>query len=230
MKPIRLLLIEDDPNLAFILKETLELQGYNVTRCSDGLEGYAVFAKEKFALILLDVMLPKKDGFTLAREIRQKDTDTPIIFLTAKSLKEDRIEGFRTGADDYVTKPFSVEELVLRIQAVLKRSLIPQALGSQNGPYKIGAFSFDPQSQVLKMKNSRQKLTHKEAELLCLLYQHKGGILEREKALKSIWGDDSFFNSRSMDVYISKLRKYLKKDASIEILNIHSRGYRLIVQ
>ena len=175
-------------------------------------------------------MLPKKDGFTLAREIRVLDQDIPIIFLTAKSLKEDRIEGFKIGADDYITKPFSMEELVLRIQAVLKRSKNFQAFRPEQKIFTIGNFYFDYEQQILNHKNKTQKLTHKEAELLKLLCMNLNQILDREIALKQIWEDNSFFTARSMDVYITRLRKYLSNDDRIEIMNVHGKGFKMIVK
>lgn len=226
----KILIIEDDPNLGYILQESLELQGFVVVRCEDGEAGHSVFLKEKFDLCLIDVMLPKKDGFTLAREIRDFDHDIPIIFLTAKSLKMDRIEGFKIGGDDYITKPFSMEELILRIQAVLRRSKNSQSFNQQQTEFIIGDYIFDYEGQILNYKDSTQKLTHKEAELLKLLCLNLNQILDREMALKQIWGDDSFFTARSMDVYITKLRKYLSDDDRIEIMNIHGKGFKMIVK
>ncbi len=230
MDKTKILVIEDDPNLRYILQESLELQGFNVVRCEDGEAGHSAFLKEKFDLCLIDVMLPKKDGFTLAREIRKVDQHIPIIFLTAKSLKEDRIKGFKIGGDDYITKPFSMEELVLRIQAVLKRSKNHRIFSQEPKIFTIGTFHFDHEQQILSYKNMTQKLTHKEAELLKLLCLNLNQILEREIALKQIWGDDSFFTARSMDVYITKLRKYLSDDDRIEIINVHGRGFKMIVK
>lgn len=226
----KILVIEDDPNLGYILQESLELQGFEVARCEDGEAGRSAFLKEKFDLCLIDVMLPKKDGFTLAREIRKFDQQVPVIFLTAKSLKEDRIIGFKIGGDDYITKPFSMEELVLRIQAVLKRSKNSQPLSRQLKNFIIGDFQFDYERKILKHKNRYQKLTHKEAELLKLLCLSLNQIVDRDVALKQIWGDDSFFTARSMDVYITKLRKYLRSDARIEIQNAHGKGFKLMVR
>jgi DNA-binding response OmpR family regulator len=230
MDKTKILVIEDDPNLGYILHESLELQGFNVVRCEDGEAGHSAFLKEKFDLCLIDVMLPKKDGFTLAREIRKVDQHIPIIFLTAKSLKEDRIKGFKIGGDDYITKPFSMEELVLRIQAVLKRSKNPRIFSQEQKIFTIGTFHFDHEQQILSYKNMTQKLTHKEAELLKLLCLNLNQILEREIALKQIWDDDSFFAARSMDVYITKLRKYLSGDDRIEIINVHGKGFKMIVK
>jgi len=225
----KILLIEDDPNLGLILQENLQLQGFEVELCVDGEEGRTSFLQNQFDLCLLDVMLPKKDGFTLAGEIRKINQDIPIIFLTAKSLKEDRIEGFKIGGDDYITKPFSMEELLLRIQAVLKRSRHSTVEEKQKF-FSIGDYEFDAEKQVLLNQNKKQKLTYKEAELLRLLCLHKNAIMERELALKLIWGDDNFFNGRSMDVFITKLRKYLKKDNRIQIVNVHGKGFKLVVE
>ncbi len=224
----KILLIEDDPNLGLILQENLELHDFNVELCADGEEGKTSFLQNQFDLCLLDVMLPKKDGFTLAGEIRKINQDIPIIFLTAKSLKEDRIEGFKIGGDDYITKPFSMEELLLRIQAVLKRSRHSTVEENQK-VFSIGDYEFDAEKQVLQIHDNKQKLTYKEAELLRLLCLHKNAIMERELALKLIWGDDNFFNGRSMDVFITKLRKYLKEDSEIQIVNVHGKGFKLVV-
>ena len=224
----KILVIEDDPNLGYILQESLELQGFSVTRCNDGEEGECSFLKDKFDLCLIDVMLPKRDGFTLAKNIRQVDQHVPIIFLTAKSLKEDRIEGFKIGGDDYITKPFSMEELILRIQAVLRRSKSNHTNPSQT-QFSIGDFLFDYEKNVLLYKKSEQKLTHKESELLRLLCLQINQILDRNTALNQVWSDDSFFSARSMDVYITKLRKYLKSDPRVEILNVHGKGFKLMV-
>lgn len=225
----KILLIEDDPNLGFILNENLELQGFKVKLCSDGEEGVAAYHQEVFDLCLIDVMLPKKDGFTLAREIRKTNQDIPIIFLTAKSLKDDRIEGFKIGGDDYITKPFSMEELVLRIQAVLKRTN-PIAEHKGKNIFTIGKYTFDYDQQNLQISSKPQKLTSKESELLKLLCLHINDTLERELALKLVWGEDSYFNGRSMDVFISKLRKYLRADRNVEIVNVHGRGFKLVVR
>ncbi len=225
----KILLIEDDPNLGFILNENLELQGFKVKLCSDGEEGVAAYHQEVFDLCLIDVMLPKKDGFTLAREIRKTNQDIPIIFLTAKSLKDDRIEGFKIGGDDYITKPFSMEELVLRIQAVLKRTN-PIAGHKGKNIFTIGKYTFDYDQQNLQISSKPQKLTSKESELLKLLCLHINDTLERELALKLVWGEDSYFNGRSMDVFISKLRKYLREDRNVEIVNVHGRGFKLVVR
>jgi DNA-binding response OmpR family regulator len=229
MQRHKILLIEDDPNLGFILNENLELQGFEVKLCADGEEALAAYHRGQFDLCLIDVMLPKKDGFTLAREIRKTNQDIPIIFLTAKSLKDDRIEGFKIGGDDYITKPFSMEELVLRIQAVLKRTK-PAAEQKGKNIFAIGKYTFDYEQQNLQIAGKLQKLTSKESELLKLLCLHVNDTLERELALKLVWGEDSYFNGRSMDVFISKLRKYLQGDEKVEIMNVHGRGFKLVVR
>jgi len=227
MKTERILLAEDDPNLGLLLKNYLNAKNYDTTLVTDGAQALKIFRKEKFTLCLLDVMMPEMDGFTLAREIRIINPEIPVIFLTAKNQKQDIIEGFQSGADDYLTKPFSMEELVYRIVAILRRSTKREA-ASPEGKYMIGEFVFEISKQLLSYKNQTQKLTTKESELLELLCRHRNEILERNFALKTIWIDDNYFNARSMDVYITKLRKYLKKDPSIEILNIHGKGYKLL--
>ena len=225
---IKVLLVEDDPNLGAILSEYLNVKGYDTTLAVDGEKGYDEFIKNNFEFIILDVMMPKKDGFTLATDIRNTNKDIPIIFLTAKSLKEDTIEGFRLGADDYITKPFSMEELMARMNAILRRVDAKHQENSQQKEFSIGKFSFYAEKRLLKSKGEKdQKLTSKESELLRLLCLHKNKVMDRTVALKAIWNDDSYFNSRSMDVYITKLRKYLKSDSAIEILNVHGQGFRL---
>lgn len=223
---LRILLCEDDENLGMLLREYLQAKGYATDLCPDGECGYKAFMKETYDLCILDVMMPKKDGFTLAQEIRQANTEIPIIFLTAKTLKEDVLEGFKIGADDYITKPFSMEELTFRIEAILRRVRGKKNKGSNL--YKIGKFTFDTQKQLLTIDGRQTKLTTKESELLALLCAHANEILQRDFALKTIWIDDNYFNARSMDVYITKLRKHLKEDDSIEIINIHGKGYKLI--
>ena len=223
---IKILLCEDDENLGMLLREFLQAKGFNADLCSDGEKGYKEFLKGKYDLCVLDVMMPKKDGFTLAQEIRNVNSDIPIIFLTAKNFKEDILEGFKIGADDYITKPFSMEELVFRIGAILRR--VKGKKDKEITLYKIGRYTFDTQKQVLISKEKTQKLTTKESELLALLCSHVNEILERNYALKTIWIDDNYFNARSMDVYITKLRKLLKDDPNIEIINIHGKGYKLI--
>ena len=227
MKKESILLAEDDPNLGILLKNYLTAKEYNTTLVNDGSQALKIFKKEKFNLCLLDVMMPEMDGFSLAKEIRIINPDIPVIFLTAKNMKQDVIEGFQSGADDYITKPFSMEELVYRIAAILRRTSRHEAPSSE-GHYKIGTFTFDVKKQLLTFEDHAQKLTTKESELLELLCNHRNEVLERNYALKTIWIDDNYFNARSMDVYITKLRKYLKRDPSIEILNIHGKGYKLL--
>lgn len=225
----KILLLEDDANLGLVLQEHLQLQGFDVVLCVDGKEGMVAFDNDRFDLCLVDIMMPRKDGFTFVKEIRERDQQTPVIFLTAKSLKEDRIEGFKIGCDDYVTKPFSVEELLLRIQAVLKRSRSGEVVSTGPVVFEIGEYSFDSNSQILKRGNKQQRLTPKESELLRLLCLRMNRTLERAEALREIWGNENYFAGRSMDVFISKLRKYLKNDKRVEIMGIHGRGFRLIV-
>ena len=223
---LKILLCEDDENLGMLLREYLQAKGYEAVLCPDGEAGYREFQKTKFDICVLDVMMPKKDGFSLAQDIRQQNAELPIIFLTAKTLKEDILEGFKIGADDYITKPFSMEELVMRIEAILRR--VKGKKTRENTIYHIGRFTFDTQKQLLSIGDKQTKLTTKENELLALLCAHANEILQRDYALKTIWIDDNYFNARSMDVYITKLRKHLKDDPSIEIINIHGKGYKLI--
>jgi DNA-binding response OmpR family regulator len=227
MNKVSILLAEDDTNLGQLLKSYLSAKEYDTILAIDGAEAMKIFKKEKFSLCLLDVMMPEMDGFTLAREIRTIDPHIPIIFLTAKNLKEDVIEGFKTGADDYLTKPFSMEELIYRIEAILRRST-KRAADVPAAEYTIGKYNFDVTRQLLTYRDQSRKLTTKESELLELLCRHRNEVLERNLALKSIWIDDNYFNARSMDVYITKLRKYLSKDENVEILNIHGKGYKLL--
>ena len=223
---IKILLCEDDENLGMLLRESLQAKGFVAELCADGEAGFKAFLKTKFDICVLDVMMPKKDGFTLAQEIRSANTDVPIIFLTAKTLKEDILEGFKLGADDYITKPFSMEELVFRIEAILRRTKGKKS--RESTVYRLGQFTFDTQKQLLQIGEKQTKLTTKENELLALLCSHSNEILQRDFALKTIWIDDNYFNARSMDVYITKLRKHLKDDPQIEIINIHGKGYKLI--
>lgn len=209
-----------------LLREFLQAKGYSADLCPDGEKGYKAFLKGKYDLCVLDVMMPRKDGFTLAQEIRNVNSEMPIIFLTARNIKEDVLQGFKLGADDYITKPFSMEELVSRISAILRR--VKGKRDKDVTVFRIGKYTFDTQKQTLNINNKSQKLTTKESELLALLCQHVNEILERNYALKAIWVDDNYFNARSMDVYITKLRKLIKDDPSIEIINIHGKGYKLI--
>ena len=229
MNSLKILVVEDDPNLGQILKEYLHLKGHETSLCADGEEGLKAYQNGNFDFCILDVMMPKKDGFSLAREIRDVDKQIPIIFLTAKSMKEDTIEGLRIGADDYLTKPFSMEELLLRIEAIDKRV-------NRNGPHKsaplgkieLGKFKFSYDQSLLDGPNGEVKLTSRENELLRLFVENINQTLDRSYALKSIWKDDSYFNARSMDVYIAKLRKHLKADESVQILTVHGQGFKLV--
>ena len=223
---MRLLVAEDDRDLAEVLGVFLERNNFAVEVVGDGRTALDHGLSGAYDGIVLDVMMPKKDGFAVAQEIRTVNSEVPIIFLTAKSLKDDILEGFKIGADDYITKPFSMEELVFRIEAILRR--VKGKKGKEVTLYKIGKFTFDTQKQVLMIGDKVTKLTTKESELLSLLCAHVNEILERNFALKTIWIDDNYFNARSMDVYITKLRKHLKDDPSIEIINIHGKGYKLI--
>lgn len=228
----KLLLAEDDENLGLLLKEYLIAKGFDTDLFGDGEQAYAGFKKHDYNLCILDVMMPKKDGISLARDIRLLNQDIPVIFLSAKNLKEDILEGFRTGADDYITKPFSMEELIFRIEAILRRtSTETNKASSEQSVFKLGIFSFDPRKQILINDSSEEtvKLTTKESELLRLLCNNANKVLERNFALKTIWIDDNYFNARSMDVYITKLRKHLKDEPSVEIINVHGKGYKLII-
>lgn len=224
MRTSRILLVEDDINLGSLLREYLNAKGYDCSLEGDGERGYRTFKKDHFDLCILDIMLPVKDGYTLAREIRVLNPDIPIIFLTAKSMKKDIIDGFEAGADDYLTKPFSMEELLMRIEAVLRRS----RRENQDEVFVLGKYTFDSNKQTMTDQETVVNLTTKESELLKLLCQHPNQILERNFALKAIWKDDNYFNARSMDVYITKIRKHLADEPGIEIINIHGKGYKLI--
>ena len=226
---MKVLLTEDDPNLGMLLQEYLTAKGYDTDLAKNGEEGIRMFIeKGNYDMCICDVMMPKKDGFSLAKEIRMKDKEVPIIFLTAKSMKEDTIQGFKVGADDYITKPFSMEELLMRMKAIFRR-INKQESDVPINTFQIGEYAFDAQTNTLTHNGSNSKLTTKESELLKLLCQNKNQSVSRSFALKLIWGDDSYFNARSMDVYITKLRKHLKDDASIQIMNMHGEGFKLIV-
>lgn len=225
---VKILLAEDDENLGALLREYLIAKNFKTDLFVNGELALAGFKKGKYDICILDVMMPKMDGFTLAREIKKINANVPFVFLTAKSLKDDVIEGFALGADDYMTKPFSMEELLFRLKAILRRANHNNNSES-NDKYIIGEYEFDSQKQILKYADKEHKLTTKESDLLKLLCNNMNNVLERNFALKTIWQEDSYFNARSMDVYITKLRKYLKEDPSIQILNIHGKGYKLIV-
>ena len=222
----KILLCEDDENLGMLLREYLNAKGFNTTLCADGEIGYKTFLEDKFDLCVFDVMMPRKDGFTLAKEVKQVNKDIPVIFLTARNMKEDVYLGFELGADDYLTKPFSMEELTYRIEAVMRRSM--KLKNKERTTYPLGSFTFDTQKQTLTREDNVIKLTTKECDLLSLLCVNIGEILQRDYALKTIWVDDNYFNARSMDVYITKLRKHLKDDPAVEIINVHGKGYKLI--
>ncbi len=223
----KILLCEDDTNLGMVLKNYLELNDYDVILERDGRLGLAAFQREKFDICLLDVMMPNMDGFTLAEEIRDVDPDMPLFFLSAKTMKEDIIAGYKLGADDYITKPFDSEVLLLKIKAILKRNEEENKI-SENIEFDLGSFHFHPKLRELSHNGIMQTLSPKENELLKMLAEHKNDLLPREQALKKIWGSDTYFNGRSMDVYIAKLRKYLRDDTNIEIVNIHGNGFRLV--
>jgi DNA-binding response OmpR family regulator len=228
MEKTKVLLVEDDSNLGNLLKDYLEDKGYSTVLAVNGKQGYDVFSKDKFNICILDVMMPIKDGFTLAKEIRAVDPNVPIVFLTAKSMKEDAIEGFKMGADDYITKPFSMEELLLRVKAIIRRTENKNIKNSDQNEFKIGNYHFDYSHQILSINGGSQKLTTKEAELLRLLCINANEVLDRNFALKTIWKDDNYFSGRSMDVYIAKLRKYLKDDSNVELINVHGKGFKLM--
>ena len=223
----KILVVEDDPNLGLLLQEYLSIKGFETDLGHDGDEGLSLFVKKQYDLCIFDVMMPKKDGFTLAKEIRMSDKEVPIIFLTAKSQKEDTLQGFRIGADDFMTKPFSMEELLARMQAILRRKNRDEV--EQVKIYKFADFNFDYEHQSLQRNGQSDKLTGKESELLKILCENLGKPVSRSFALKTIWGDDSYFNARSMDVYVTKLRKYLKTDETVQIINLHGEGFKLVV-
>lgn len=225
----KVLLCEDDTNLGMVLKNFLELNDYTVTLERDGRLGLAAFQREKFDICLLDVMMPNMDGFALGEEIRDINPDVPLFFLSAKTMKDDIIQGYKLGADDYITKPFDSEVLLHKIKAILKRN---EEMHKEevNAEFDLGKYHFNPKLRELKADGKTEVLSPKENELLKMLCEYKNDLLSRDVALKKIWGSDTYFNGRSMDVYIAKLRKYLKEDSSIEIVNIHGNGFRLVVQ
>ena len=227
----KILLVEDDPNLGLLLQDYLQLKGkFDVILCKDGDEGLKAFTKQTYDLLILDVMMPKKDGFTLGKDIRKINSHVPIIFATAKGMIEDKTQAFNLGGDDYITKPFRIEELLLRINALLKRAgNTDKQEEEKQTTFKIGSYTFDYTQQVISIGDTQQKLSTKEAELLRLLCLRKNEVLTREEALLNIWHDDNYFNGRSMDVFLSKIRKYLRDDTDVEIINVHGRGYKLLV-
>lgn len=224
-----LLLVEDDANLGSLLQEFLIDKGFPTDLATDGQKGWQSFVDKEYDLCIFDVMMPKKDGFSLAKEVRMTGRDVPIIFLTAKSMKEDTMQGFRVGADDYVTKPFDREELLLRIEAILRRYKKQPDAPEESKVFQVGQYTFDYDHQQLSAHDKSSRLTSKESELLKLFCQNLNQPISRSFALKTIWGDDSYFNARSMDVYITKLRKYLREDPNIQIMNLHGEGFKLMV-
>lgn len=227
----KILLVEDDPNFGTVLKDYLTMNDYTVTHAKNGMEGFEKFKKDDYDLCILDVMMPYKDGFTLAKEIREKNEDVPIIFLTAKAMKEDVIKGYKVGADDYLNKPFDSEVLLMKIKAIVQRKSTDSIADSKQFDFTIGNFQLNSKLRFLTYKGeSPIKLSPKENDLLRLLALHKNDLMPRELALTKIWRDDNYFTSRSMDVYIAKLRKYLSKDDDVEIINIHGEGFRLVVK
>ncbi|OQX75283.1 MAG: DNA-binding response regulator [Bacteroidetes bacterium 4484_249] len=225
----KVLLAEDDKNLGTVLTSYLEAKGFPTTLCINGQVAFDNFRKGKYDFCIVDVMMPVKDGFTLAKEIRQIDKKIPILFLTAKAMQEDKLKGFELGADDYITKPFSMEELLMRMRAIIRRTTESRTLATNQNIFTIGIFNFNYNRQILKTAESEQKLTSKESELLRMLCENANEVLDRSIALKKIWFDDSYFNARSMDVYVTKLRKYLKADPNIELLNVHGVGFKLVI-
>jgi DNA-binding response OmpR family regulator len=227
----KILLVEDDPNLGLLLQDYLQLKGkFDVVLCTDGEQGLQAFTKNTFDLLILDIMMPKKDGFTLGKDVRKINPDVPIIFATAKGMIEDKTEAYTLGGDDYITKPFRIEELLLRINALLKRTENNDRKEELKPTrFTIGNYEFDYTTQLISINGTQQKLSTKEAELLRLLCIKRNEVLTREEALLHIWHDDNYFNGRSMDVFLSKIRKYLKDDPSVEIINVHGKGYKLLV-
>lgn len=225
-KNVKILLAEDDPNLGTLLNTFLIAKGFKVDLARNGKIALEKFNEGSYQFLILDVMMPEVDGFSVAKEVREVDRQIPILFLTAKSMKEDKLEGFAVGGDDYLTKPFNMDELLARIEAILKRSYVPGEDASDN--FQIGRFEFDAQTRIINVDGKEVKLTTKESQLLRLLAKNKHQVLDRQAALRAIWGDDNYFNGRSMDVYIAKLRKILKADESIEIMNIHGKGFKLL--
>ena len=230
----KILLVEDDQNFGDVLRSYLEMHEYDVTLATDGEEGLKAFKKGEFDLTITDVMMPKKDGFSLARDIREENKEMPIIFLTAKTLKEDVLEGFKIGADDYITKPFNSEELLYRVMAVLKRTQKAPDPKEEIKEFEISSYHFNYPLRILTYsgngEKTKEKLSPKEAHLLRMFCMHKNDVLPRSEALKKIWGEDNYFTARSMDVFVTKLRKYLAQDDDIEIVNIHGNGFRLLVK
>lgn len=229
-KKDKILLVEDDKNLGFIISDYLEMSGYEVVHCTDGMQGLKAFTEDTYDLCLLDIMMPLKDGFTLANDIRTSGSDVPIIFITAKSLKEDLLKGFKLGADDYIMKPFSTEELLVRIDAVMRRYNQAKPKIEKRNVFQIGVYVFDYENKTLALDKNEIHLTKRESDVLKMLSENANTVLKREVALKAIWGENDYFMGRSMDVYITKLRKYLKDDPTVNILNIHGTGFKLEIK
>lgn len=225
---VKILLVEDNTSLGFIISDQLKSDGYDVTLCADGVEGLQRFNNEKFHLCIFDVMMPKKDGFTLAQDVRKVNKEIPILFLTAKSADEDKVEGFKAGGDDYLTKPFNVEELQLRVMALLRRVNI-HAESEDKDSYTIVSYTFDTVNYQLKHENFEKTLTKKEAQILKILCKFMNQVVAREVVLNAVWGQDDYFVGRSLDVFITKLRKYLNQDERIQITNVHGIGFKLEV-
>jgi two-component system, OmpR family, response regulator VicR len=227
MRKAKILYVEDDLTLSFVTRDNLNMKGYDIDFCEDGIKAFEMWGTGHYDLCILDVMLPKMDGFTLAQKIREKDHDVPIIFLTARSAKEDRIQGLSLGADDYIVKPFSIEELILKIEVFLKRSKITSRSEGKSSIVRLGCLTFDPGNQLLTDGDKLHPFTQRETELFMLLFENRNSIVKREEILQKIWGNDHFFSSRSLDVFISRIRKYLKPEPGIRIENVHNVGYRL---
>lgn len=225
---MNILLAEDDLNLGELLSNFLKSKGYTVDLTRNGKIAFEKFNQKKFDFCIFDVMMPEMDGFTLAKEIRELDKKIPILFLTAKAMKEDKLEGFAIGADDYLTKPFSMEELLARITAISRRTDADKNEGEEK--YTVGAIAYEPTYRILHLAEGKKKLTTKENQLLHLLVKNKNEILDRQATLRAIWGDDNYFNGRSMDVYIAKIRKLLREDPNIEIMNVHGKGFKLVIK
>lgn len=226
---VKILLVEDDASLGYIISDQLKMDGYNVTLCMDGTEGLKKFNSESFHMCIFDVMMPKKDGFTLAKDIRKTDKKTPILFLTAKASDEDKIAGFKAGGDDYLTKPFNVEELQLRVAAMLRRIDIESEV-KEKSTYQIGGYNFDVINYTLVHENFNKNLTKKEAQILSFLCKFMNNVVPRDIILNGVWGQDDYFVGRSLDVFITKLRKYLSEDETIQLVNVHGIGFKLEVQ
>ncbi len=226
MGKLNLLLVEDEPFIAKVIQESLEQLGYAVVHAADGKKAFSLFQNQLYDLCIVDVMLPHTDGFTLVKQIRALESQVPVLFLTSRTATNDVIEGYHSGGNDYLKKPFSLEELYLRINELIKRSDVKSTAGENR--FIIGEYQFVPHKQTLQYGEVEFKLSHRETQLLKMLYEHKNGLLERKEALITLWGDDSFFNTRTMDVFITKLRKHLKQDPAVEIINVRGMGYKLI--